>query len=84
MKQERKVIHVELLTPPDGYKKHYYFGSIAAIYDVLPKDIVGISKEALWNASHNEEYIGRKSIIRRGVIHTKNGERGKKQDNKDL
>lgn len=82
MKQERKVIHVELLTPPDGYKKHYYFGSIAAIYDVLPKEVVGISKEALWNTSHNNEYVGRKAIIRGGVIHTKSGERGKR-DNKE-
>jgi len=74
MKQQRKIIHVELLEPYNG-KRHYYFGSKAAIYDTLPKDVIGISKETLWNVL-KEEYIGRKAIIRQGVIISKDTERG--------
>ena len=48
MKQEFKVIHVELREPYNG-KIHYYFGSKAAIYDTLPEELVGIAKESLWN-----------------------------------
>ena len=63
MKQQRKVIHVQLKEPYKG-KSHYYFGSIAAIYDVLPKDVVGITKESLWNVLKDETYTGAKSTIR--------------------
>ena len=76
IKQERKVIHVGFTDPQQGYRKHYYFGSVAAIYDILPKDIVGISKEALWSALKYGEYRGRKAIIRRGVIISKQTKRG--------
>lgn len=41
-----KVIHVHLIYE----KKNYYFGSISAIYDVLTKEQVGISKESLLHA----------------------------------
>ena len=77
MKQRRKVIHVELIDPPQGYRKHYYFGSVAAIYDTLSKEVVGISKESLWNVLKSEEHRGRKAIIRKGVVITKQTERGK-------
>ena len=76
IKQERKVIHVGFTDPQQGYRKHYYFGSVAAIYDILPKYIVGISKEALWSALKYGEYRGRKAIIRKGVLATKETERG--------
>ena len=83
MKQQRNIIHVELLEPPSGFNKHYYFGCAAAIYDTLPKDVVGVSKEALWNVISGGEYRGRKAIIRRGILHTKNTNRGiKKGGNK--
>ena len=38
-----KVIHVHLLTS----KKNYYFGSIAAIYEVLDAEEVGFALETL-------------------------------------
>ena len=79
MKQQRKVIHVQLKEPYKG-KSHYYFGSIAAIYDVLPKDVVGITKESLWNVLKDETYTGAKSIIRFGILHTKQSNRGFKKD----
>ncbi len=76
MKQQRNIIHVELLDPPSGYNKHYYFGCVAAIYDKLTKEIVGIAKETLWNVINQGEYKGRKAIIRRGTLHTKDTHRG--------
>lgn len=79
MKQQRKVIHVQLNEPYNG-KHHYYFGSIAAIYDVLPKDVVGISKESLWNVLKDETYTGTKSTIRFGILHTKQSNRGVKKE----
>jgi len=75
-KQQRKVIHIELTDPPTGYRKHYYFGSVAAIYDTLPKEIIGISKEALWGTLKSGEHRGRKAIIRQGVVISKQTERG--------
>ena len=48
MKQQRKVIHVELREPYNG-KRHFYFGSIAAIFDELSEEQIGIKKESLWN-----------------------------------
>lgn len=75
-KQQRKVIHIELTDPPTGYRKHYYFGSVAAIYDTLPKEIIGISKEALWGTLKRGEHRGRKAIIRQGVVISKQTERG--------
>lgn len=79
MKQQRKVIHVQLKEPYKG-KNHYYFGSIAAIYDVLPKDVVGITKESLWNVLKDETYTGTKSTIRFGILYTKQSNRGFKKD----
>jgi hypothetical protein len=77
MRQKRKIIHVELNEPYNG-KRHYYFGSITAIYELLPKEVVGVSKETLWNVLKNGEHIGRKAIIRHDVIHAKQTNRGKK------
>lgn len=82
MKQQRKVIHVELAEPYQG-KRHYYFGSITAIYDVLPLEIVGISKESLWGAINGGEYKGRKALIRSGILHTKSTNRGIKKGEKE-
>lgn len=39
-----KVIHVELREPYNG-KRHFYFGSIAAIFDELSEEQIGIKKE---------------------------------------
>ena len=71
MKQEFKVIHVELREPYNG-KKHYYFGSKAAIYDTLPEKLVGIAKESLWNVDLSDgEYSNKYCIIRMGKLKRK-------------
>lgn len=80
MTQQRKVIHVELITPPDGLCKHYYFGSVAAIYEILTREIIGVSKETLWNVLQSGEYRNKKAIIRQGTIISKQTQRGKRRE----
>lgn len=75
MKRPRKVVHVELREPYLG-KCHYYFGSVSAIYDVLPADVVGLSKASLWNVLKDGEHSGRKSVIRCGLLYAKPSNRG--------
>lgn len=78
---ERKVIHVELKEPYNG-KRNYYFGSVAAIYDTLPVEIVGIAAGALWNVFGKEhKYVGRLAIIREGRLLSKKTNRGKRGGN---
>lgn len=77
MKQQFKVIHVEFKEPYNG-KRHFYFGSKAAIYDTLPEESVGIKKESLWNVDlESEEYSNRLCTIRMGKLRRKQTERGK-------
>lgn len=76
MKQQRKVIHVELKEPYKD-KCHWYFGSIIAIYDILPVDVVGIAHTSLWNVlSKNGKYTTKTAIIRLGILHSKQTNRG--------
>lgn len=76
MSQQTKVIHVELKDPYQN-KKHYYYGSKAAIYDELPEEVVGIKKESLWNVDLEKgEYINRLCTIRFGILRRKQTDRG--------
>lgn len=78
----RKVIHVELNEPYKD-KHHWYFGSILAIYDTLPVDVVGIAHTSLWNVlSKKGKYTTKTATIRLGVLHTKQTNRGKKGNGK--
>lgn len=84
MKQQRKVIHVELHEPYQG-ERHYYFGSVAAIYDVLPLEVVGIARESLWSTLNSGEYKGRRATIRKGILSQKETNRGiKKGGNNEM
>lgn len=71
---ERTVIHLEF----EG--KHYYFGSIASIYDFFTPQQLGISYGSLRNYGISEEnpYINAKCTIRKGKLMQKAGNRGKK------
>lgn len=71
MIRDRKVIHVELKNPQTGFQRNYYFGSIAAIYDLLPKDMIGIGKESLWARLKSGDYENSKVIIRKSRLITK-------------
>lgn len=56
-----KVIHVHLLFS----KKNYYFGSIAAIFDTLTEEEVGITKSRL---QHSGLSYGSSKITKRALI----------------
>lgn len=73
-----KVYHVEMKEPIDG-KKHFYFGSQIAIFEVLTVKQVGISYKALSNNYRllHEPYENKKCIIRLGTLVRKKTERGK-------
>lgn len=74
--KEQKVIHVELKEPIKG-KRHYYYGSKAAIYDELPEEVIGIKKESLWNVDLDKvEYQNKFCTIRMGTLKRKQTNRG--------
>lgn len=69
------VIHVELDEPYQG-EKNWYFGSVAAIYEELPKEVIGAGKEWLWQClSKKSEHRTRKATIRRSKVITKQQKR---------
>ena len=74
--QERQVIHLQ------RGDEHYYFGSVAALYDHFTKEEIGISYGSLRNygLSPNKPYLNLKTgvIIRVGVLIAKEGNRGRK------
>ena len=77
IKQQRKVIHVELNEPYNG-QQHYYFGSIIAIYDILPIEVVGVVHTSLWNViSKKGEHKTKTATIRIGILHAKHTNRGR-------
>ena len=74
--QERQVIHLQ------RGEEHYYFGSVAAIYDHFTKEQLGISYGSLRNygLSPVKPYRNEKTgvVIRVGVLIAKEGNRGRK------
>ena len=77
-KKERTVIHVELIKD-HGDNEHYYFGSIANIYEHFSTDL-GITYGSLRNygLSPDKPYKNSKCIIRKGSLLSKSGNRGRK------
>lgn len=65
-KQERTVIHLEL----GG--KHYYYGNLKALCDTWTREEIGVAYNYLRNYGISSErpYIGKKCIIRKGIIIT--------------
>ena len=82
MKKKLKVIHVELKEPFNG-KRHYYFGSKKAIYETLPREVVGISYQSFRALGdiRNSPYEGRKAIIRQGILRTLKGNDYENEEN---
>lgn len=74
MKQERKVIHLEL----GG--EHYYYGSIASLFEEFSEEVLGFSH---YKVKNNLGRLGvmqnDKCIIRQGILRAKAGNRGKSQ-----
>lgn len=73
---DRTVIHVEV----NG--QHHYFGSLASIYDIFTPQQLGISYGSLRNYGLSEEkpYRNTRCIIRKGILITKCGGRGRKPE----
>lgn len=73
MTQERLVIHLE------KDEKHYYFGSLAAIYTQFQPEEIGVAYGTLRNykLTPDRPYQNQKCIIRKGILVTKPSERGK-------
>lgn len=73
--KQNNVIHVELDEPYQG-RKNWYFGSIAAIFDMIPREVIGAGKEWLWQCmSGKDEHRTRKATIRRSKVITKKQKR---------
>jgi len=76
MAQERQVIHLQM------GEKHYYFGSVSAMYDHFTKEQIGITHGSLRNRglSPDKPYKNEKTgvVIRVGVLIAKEGNRGRK------
>lgn len=74
-KVERTVIHLEI----GG--EHHYFGSIANMYEYFTPQQLGISYGALRNfgLSNEKSYTNSKCTIRKGLLLSKSGGRGRKK-----
>ena len=76
MAQDRQVIHLQ------RGEDHYYFGSVAALYDHFSKEDIGITYGSLRNygLSSTKPYRNEKTgvTIRVGVLIAKEGNRGRK------
>lgn len=72
-----KVVHIHFKEPFIGMTD-LYFGSLKAIYDQVPEDIVGIKYKSLTNAIRGKEYYENKScVIRIGELMRKSNIRSK-------
>lgn len=76
--KERTVIHLE----KDG--KHYYYGSIARMYEDFTVFDLDISYGSLRNygLTPDNPYKNKRCIIRKGILKQKSGGRGIKKSNK--
>lgn len=68
--QQRKVVHVELREPYNG-RQHWYFGSLAAIYDHIPAEVMGVSLKTIWSHKAQNLYLGKKATVRIDKLLTK-------------
>ena len=75
-KKERTVIHLYIRE----YDTHHYFGSIANVFEYFSAEELGITYGSLRNSrlSNENSYQNAKCIIRKGILLSKSGNRGKK------
>lgn len=73
--RDKKLIWVHLNEAYMG-AQDYFFGSVSAIYDVLPPSVVGLTCKSLWGRFKNGFYRSRKALIRKTYIHSKRTQRG--------
>lgn len=66
-----KVVHLKLNEPHNG-DTDFYFGSLKAIYDTIPKECIGIAYKSLTNALRGKsEYENRHCTIKVGQLKQK-------------
>lgn len=75
-KKERTVIHLHFFETDE----HHYFGSIANVYEYYDAETLGITYGSLRNygLSADNPYKNKKCIIRKGLLLSKSGNRGRK------
>jgi len=75
-KQQRKVYHVEF----KGTGRHFYMGSVAAIFDHFTEQEIGTGINTIWydHDFNLGPYQNERVIIRFGYLIAKEGKRGKK------
>ncbi len=82
MKQERQVVYLQI----GG--EHFFFGSVAALYDHFTKDDIGITYGSIRNygLSPGKPYISEKKgvVIRVGRLISKEGNRGVRSKEEDI
>lgn len=77
MERPRAVIHLHYLVDDT----HHYYGSIAKLFDCYTSKELGITYGSLRNRglTENKPFINDKCIIRKGVLLSKSGNRGKQK-----
>jgi hypothetical protein len=73
MERPDTIIHVCMGGERNLYECHFYFGSIAAIFDVFTPDELGITKEELWqfHLSPDNPFRNEKCSIFKGKLNRK-------------
>lgn len=68
-KMKNKIIHLHLKEPHNG-ESDYYFGSIMAIYNLIPADLLGIGYKSLTNALRGRErYENKRICLHASTLH---------------
>lgn len=73
MRSQSTIYHLEY----EG--KHYYYGSIASIYEDFSRAELGVSIHTLWDYKITEDhpYVGKRCLIRRGEVKRKKQKKNK-------
>lgn len=73
MSSQSTIYHLE-------YKgRHYYYGSIASIYEDFSREELGVSIHTLWEYKITEDrpYLGKECLIRKGLVRRKKQQKNK-------
>lgn len=66
---KQKIIHLHLKEPFNG-ESDYYFGSLIAIYQLVPAELLGIGYKSLTNALRgHERYENKRIAVHVSTLH---------------
>jgi hypothetical protein len=60
--EAKKIVHVHLVEPYNG-EQDFYFGSVKAIFDFIPAEVIGIKYTSL-KSRRREMYQNKKCVIK--------------------